>query len=57
MTKEKGVIIEEIRMYHDLPQKHVQDVLMELLYGDQPAGWNIAGTEETVTSFCRTDRS
>ncbi|MDE2038227.1 MAG: insulinase family protein [Patescibacteria group bacterium] len=53
MEKEKGVIVEEIRMYRDLPQKHVQDVLMELVYGDQPAGWNIAGTEENVRSFSR----
>jgi predicted Zn-dependent peptidase len=53
IKKEKGVIIEEIRMYQDLPQQHVQDVFMRLLYGDQPAGWNIAGTEETVNSFTR----
>jgi predicted Zn-dependent peptidase len=53
IKKEKGVIIEEIRMYQDLPQQHVHDVLMELLYGDQPAGWNVAGTEQTVSSFTR----
>ncbi|MDE1975035.1 MAG: insulinase family protein [Patescibacteria group bacterium] len=53
MEKEKGVIVEEIKMYRDLPQKHVQDVLMELVYGDQPSGWNIAGTEENVRSFSR----
>jgi predicted Zn-dependent peptidase len=28
---------------------------MELLYGDVPAGWNIAGTEENVKSFGRED--
>jgi predicted Zn-dependent peptidase len=55
MEKEKGVIIEEIRMYNDLPQRHVHDVLAELLYGDQPAGWSIAGTEGTVKSFKRED--
>jgi len=51
MEKEKGVIIEEIRMYQDLPQRHVQDIFMELVYGDQPVGWNIAGTEKNVKSF------
>ncbi|KKT74600.1 MAG: Peptidase M16 domain protein [Candidatus Beckwithbacteria bacterium GW2011_GWC2_47_9] len=51
IEKEKGVIVEEIRMYRDLPQKHIHDVFTELLYGDQPAGWNIAGTEATVKSF------
>ncbi len=53
IQKEKGVIVEEIRMYQDLPQRHVQDVLMVLLYGDQPAGWNVAGTEVNVKSFNR----
>lgn len=53
MEKEKGVIIEEIRMYQDLPQAKVQDAFMELVYGDQPVGWNIAGTEKTVRAFTR----
>jgi len=53
IEREKGVIVEEIRMYQDLPQRHVQDVFMELLYGDQPAGWNVAGTEDNVRSFGR----
>jgi len=51
IEKEKGVIVEEIRMYQDLPQQHVQDIFMELLYGDVPAGWNVAGTEENVRAF------
>ncbi|MDP2593517.1 MAG: pitrilysin family protein [bacterium] len=53
IEKEKGVIVEEIRMYQDLPQRHVQDLFTELLYGDQPAGWNIAGTVETVRAVNR----
>jgi predicted Zn-dependent peptidase len=53
MEKEKGVIIEEIKMYQDLPQARVQHLFMELMYGDQPVGRNIAGTEETVRSFIR----
>lgn len=53
IEKEKGVIVEEINMYEDMPQRHVQDLFMTLLYGDQPAGWNIAGTKETVRSFNR----
>jgi predicted Zn-dependent peptidase len=55
MQKEKGVIVEEIRMYQDMPHRHVQDVFMNLLYGNQPAGWNIAGTESNVKSFTRED--
>ncbi|MCX6716246.1 MAG: pitrilysin family protein [Candidatus Taylorbacteria bacterium] len=53
IEKEKGVIIEEMRMYRDLPQRHVHDVLSELMHGDQPAGWNIIGTEENIRSFSR----
>ena len=55
IEKEKGVICEEINMYEDQPMRHVQDLWMELLYGDQPAGWNIAGTKEGVRRLSRND--
>lgn len=55
IEKEKGVIVEEIRMYKDLPQRHVHNVLSTLLYGDQPMGRSITGTEENVRSFARKD--
>jgi predicted Zn-dependent peptidase len=55
MEKEKGVIIEEINMYEDMPQRHVQDLMMELLYGDQPAGWNIAGEKKNILRMKRDD--
>lgn len=55
MQKEKGVIIEEINMYEDLPNRHVQDLMMELLYGDQPAGWNIAGEKKNILEMKRSD--
>ncbi len=53
IEKEKGVIVEEINMYEDMPHKIVHDVFMEALYGDQPAGWNVAGTKENVLSITR----
>jgi len=53
MQREKGVIIEEINMYEDMPQRHVQDLFMKLLYGDQPSGWNIAGEKENVLNMKR----
>jgi predicted Zn-dependent peptidase len=49
--KERGVIVQEINMYEDEPMRHVQDLFMSLLYGDQPAGWNIAGTKETLAGL------
>ncbi len=51
IEKEKGVIVEEINMYEDMPQRHVHDIFMELLYGDTPAGWNIAGTRQRVKAM------
>ena len=53
MEKEKGVIVEEIRMYEDMPQAKAARIFFELVYGDQPAGWDIAGTESNVRSFIR----
>jgi len=55
IEKERGVIIGEIEMYEDTPRRHVWDLFTDLLYGDQPAGWNIAGTRETVKSMKRKD--
>ncbi len=55
MQKEKGVIIEEINMYEDMPNRHVQDLMMELLYGDTPAGWNVAGTKKNILNMKRDD--
>ena len=51
IEKEKGVIVEEINMYEDMPQRHIHDLFMDLLYGNQPAGWNIAGTRERVKAM------
>lgn len=50
---EKGVIVEEINMYRDLPQRYVGEIFEKLLYGDQPAGWEIAGEKEVVTGLKR----
>lgn len=48
---ERGVIIEEINMYRDLPQRYVGELYEKLLYGDQPAGWDIAGEKEVITTL------
>ena len=55
IEKEKGVIVDEINMYDDLPMQKVHKVWMELLYGDQPAGWAIAGPREVVRGMKRSD--
>ena len=53
MEKEKGVIVEEINMYEDMPASHVHDIYDKVLYGDQPAGWSIAGTKENIYKMVR----
>ncbi len=50
---ERGVIVEELNMYRDMPQRYVGDLFEKLLYGDQPAGWDIGGEKETVTTLKR----
>jgi predicted Zn-dependent peptidase len=55
IMKEKGVIIEEINMYEDMPQYKVGEQLFALLYGDQPAGWSVLGPKENINRFSRKD--
>ncbi len=55
IEKEKGVILEEINMYEDTPSRHVQDLMMRLLYGDTPAGWNVAGEKKNILKMKRED--
>lgn len=53
IEKEKGVIVEEINMYEDTPQRRIGEIFEGLMYQNNPLGFNIAGSKETVTSFDR----
>jgi predicted Zn-dependent peptidase len=53
IEREKGVIVEEMNMYADTPRSYVGNVWERHLYGDQPLGWDIIGTEETVRAATR----
>lgn len=55
IEKEKGVIIEEINMYEDMPHRKIGDYFMQLLYGDQPAGWDITGGKDLIRKMTRAD--
>jgi len=50
IEREKGVIVEEMNMYFDTPRDYIGGVYDELVYGDQPLGWDIIGRKETVRS-------
>ncbi len=53
IEKEKGVIVEEINMYEDTPQRRIGEIFEGLMYKDSPLGFDIAGNKKTVTSFDR----
>src|SRR5438105_3701069 len=53
IDREKGVIVEEMNMYFDTPRDFIGGVYDELLYGDQPLGWDIIGRKETVRRTTR----
>lgn len=51
IEKERTVIIEEIKMYKDLPQFQVQEIFDALLWPRHPLGRNIAGSIESVSGI------
>lgn len=53
IEKEKGVIIEEINMYLDMPRSYIWRLWERLLYGNQPAGWMVLGEKENVRRLKR----
>lgn len=55
IEKEKKVILEEIKMYRDIPQRYVQDLAKELFYGQSALGRPVAGREETIKRLSQKD--
>ena len=55
IEREKGTIIEEIRMYEDTPMISIGEVFESLIYSGHTLGMDIAGTEKTVGGMKRGD--
>ncbi|TMF18069.1 MAG: insulinase family protein [Chloroflexi bacterium] len=53
VERERMVILEELRMYQDQPQDHVQNLFEELIWPGHPLGRDIAGTQESVSRLSR----
>lgn len=53
MEKERKVVIEELASVEDSPGQQVDLMLDALLWPDQPLGWDIGGTEESVAALSR----
>jgi len=55
IEKERGVIIEEDRMYQDTPMYRAGWDFEELLFGSVPLGWDTIGTHKVINSVQQAD--
>jgi predicted Zn-dependent peptidase len=53
VEKERKVILEELAMVADSPSQQVDVLIDEVLWPDQPLGWDVAGNEESVRGITR----
>lgn len=53
LEKERKVIFEEIRAIQDIPEDIVHDLIDQVVWGDDPVGRDVAGSEETVANIDR----
>ena len=55
ITKEKGVIIQEIKMYEDDPKRYIEDLFEDIFYPNHPLGRFVIGCEKTIQKINRND--
>ena len=55
IEKERGVIMEEERMYQDTPMYRAGWDFEELIFGDHPLGWDTIGKEEVIRTVSQKD--
>jgi len=55
IEKERGVILEEIKMQEDTPMDKIGDIFMELVFEGNPLAVDIAGTQKSVKNITRDD--
>ena len=48
IEKEKGVVIQEIMKYDDMPDELIYDLFYEKVYKNQPIGYNILGSKKML---------
>lgn len=51
LDRERGVIVEEIHRYQDIPQRYVEDLAIQLTFPDHPLGQFVIGKEENIRRF------
>lgn len=55
LERERGVIMEEYKMYQDDPRNQISDEFETLLFGDHPLGWPVIGLPKVIQSVSRND--
>lgn len=55
IEKERGVILEELNMYQDTPMYQIGWNFEQLVFGDQPLGWDQIGTKELIKTVNNED--
>jgi predicted Zn-dependent peptidase len=53
IDRERGVILEEMNLYLDSPHERVSELYERVLFGDQPLGWEVIGSRQTVSQLRR----
>jgi predicted Zn-dependent peptidase len=53
IDKERGVIMEEYNMYQDTPTYQIGWDFEQLVFGDQPMGWDQVGTRDVIMGLPR----
>ncbi|NCN51277.1 MAG: insulinase family protein [Candidatus Pacebacteria bacterium] len=51
IDREKGVIIEEINMYEDMPMRQVENIFERMTFEGSALGHDVLGSKETVSSL------
>ncbi|MEA2098060.1 MAG: pitrilysin family protein [Patescibacteria group bacterium] len=55
IDSERGTVIEELNMFLDNPLMRIPFLFEEILYPNNPMGWDIGGTKKTINSVERKD--
>ncbi len=55
IERERSVVQQEIRRSYDQPAAWASELLSRACFGDQPIGWPVIGTEESVGGLARED--
>lgn len=55
MEREKLVVIQELKMYEDRPDRQAYNKFKTYMYGDNSYGREIIGTEENIRGFTQKD--